>query len=234
MRDGIMQHLPDYDDEARSLARLGEYAVAELDLLATLITPEAWVVEAGSGFGSHALWLARTLSPHARVFLYEDDPVVARILRQNLRANRVLDAVTLPRGTLAGAHAHARSPAPLHTLDDLALERLDLVKIRAPHAEAILRGSESTLWRLRPTLFVRAAGGPEQERLRALMSDAGYRVWRVESPLFRAANFHGWPDHLFGDARLVSLLAIPEESDAGMGFANTELVIERLGSSGAG
>lgn len=229
MRNGIMQYLPDHDDEARSLAHLGEYLVSELDLVARLITPDARVIEVGSGFGSHAIWLARTLTAEARIFLYESDPVIARILRQNLAANRVLDSVTLPRGTLAAeALDQTASRTPLHTIDDLALERLDLLKIRSSNAEAILRANAPALWRLRPTLLVQVHEPSVQERLRTLMSESGYRVWRVASPLYRAANFHGWSEDVFGGRCVVSLLGIAEESDAGTGLADASHGIEPL------
>jgi len=230
MRDGIMQYLPDRDDEARSLARYGEYAVGELDLVARMIPTDAWVVEVGSGVGSHALWLAKTLTTKAQVFLYVHDPVVARLLRQNLEANGLVDRVTMPRGTLAGQlGGHADGHAPVHTIDDLILDRLDLLKIRSPGAEAILRGAADTLWRLRPLLLVRVNEPSAQSSIRALIAEFGYRVWRVEWPLYRTENFNAWTEDVFEGRCVVALLGIPEESDAGTALANAGELLELRG-----
>jgi len=221
MRDGIMQFLPDRDDEARSLARYGEYLVGELDLIAQLLPIDGWVLEVGSGVGSHALWLARMLGERGELFVYESHPSAARVLRQNLEANRLLDAVTLPRGGLAGdADPSASRSGPLHTIDHLRLDRLDLLKIRSAGAETILEGASATLWQRRPRVLVAVEEGAVRADLVAQLRAHGYRVWRVETPLYRAGNFNAWPTDVFDGRVATALLGVPEEVDGGTYLAN--------------
>lgn len=223
MRDGIMQFLPDRDDEARSLARYGEYLAGELDLVAQILPIDGWVLEVGSGVGSHALWFARMLAERGELFVYESHPPAARVLRQNLEANGLLDGVTLPRGGLVGdADPGIRLSNPLHTIDQLRLDRLDLLKIRSTGALAVLEGATATLWAKRPRVLVAADLVTPSEDLVEMLRSHGYRVWRIETPLFRIANFNAWPDDIFDGRVATSFLAMPEEADAGTWLAQLQ------------
>lgn len=221
MRDGIMQFLPDRDDEARSLARYGEYLVGELDLIAHLLPIDGWALEVGSGVGSHTLWLARMLGERGQFFVYEANRPAARVLRQNLEANRLLDAVTFPRGGLVGdAPSGTRLNGPLHTIDDLRLDRLDLLKIRSADAATILEGASATLWARRPRVLLAAAAAAANDKLVDLLRTHGYRVWSIATPLFRSDNFNAWPDDIFAGRCGMALLGVPEEAEIGTYLAN--------------
>jgi hypothetical protein len=145
-----------------------------------------------------------------------------------LQINKVRSLVTIIRRDLAGL-----APAPRReltagappgsqdenadacdTLDDLGLDRLDLVKVNDPEAAgAILAGAADTLWRLRPVLFIAASddSGVRQSARRA--RDFGYRCWRMETALFNPANFNCREDDIFSGATALALLAIPEEAE---------------------
>lgn len=216
-RDGIFQYLPDLDPEARSIAWYGEFLTAQLDVLAQVVPTDAHLVEFGAGIGAHALWFARVLGPEAHLFLYEERPIVRRLLSQNLDSNALSGRATLVRGTLGASGA---LPPPAHTLDELRLARLDLLKVEVPgRVEEILRGAEGTLWRLRPRLSLSAqdegALAAWSERLRAY----GYRCWRVDVPCFNPRNFNRREVDIFAGARWLGLLAVPEEVDAASALA---------------
>jgi len=214
MRDGIMQFLPEHDDESRSLARYGEYLVGELDLLAKVLPAGGWAVEVGSGAGSHALWLARMLGETGELFLYEPHRALERILRQNLEANRLLDSVTLPRGALVKDHSvSAPSSEPLHSIDDLGLDRLDLLKVRLATALPVLEGASATVWSKRPRILVSCSDAGESAAIAAWLRGHSYRIWRLDTPLFRRDNFNAWPEDVFMGRVVTSLLGIPEEND---------------------
>jgi hypothetical protein len=214
-RYGIMQYLPDQAVVGDSIGWYGEYLQPELDLLARLMRPGATVVEAGAGIGAHALFVAALLGAEGHLFLYESQPVMQRILRQNLAANRVAN-VTLMRRVLGseGEAAGAGKGMGTETLDELQLERLDWLKVdEGASALAILDGAADTLWRLRPLLFLAAEDAPMLGELTERCKGFGYRCWRMQTPLFNAANFNRRDQDIFSGRTALALLAIPEEMD---------------------
>ena len=228
-RYGIMQYVPGADRAARSIAWYGEFLQPQLDLLGRLIRPGACVVEAGSGVGAHALSLATMVGAEGHLFLYEPRPMVQRILLKNLHVNRVAQGVTMMRRDLAGpgepspnngqatsrgteARSLPDARYPTETLDELLLQRLDLLKIRSEKAAAaILDGASATLWRLRPVLFIAAEDAVAVTKLAARAEAFGYRCWQMETPLFNRDNFNRRDTDIFRGEVALALLAIPEE-----------------------
>jgi hypothetical protein len=47
----------------------------------------------------------------------------------------------------------------------------------------------------------------------AHLRELSYRIWRLESILFNPANFNHRNDNVFGDRKIIALLAVPEEID---------------------
>ncbi len=227
-RYGIVQYFGEMDKASRSIAWYGEFLQAQLDLIARLVRPGAHVVEARSGIGAHALSLARMVGAEGQLFLYEPRPVIQRILRQNLQVNQVAQSVTIMRRDLAGPRQASYDDAkaasstgrerPLdaeyiaETLDELQLERLDLLKIRSEaRATDILEGASATLWRLRPTLFIATEDSTAATNLAARVKAFGYRCWSVRTPLFNPGNFNRRETDVFDGEAALALLAIPEE-----------------------
>ena len=202
-RYGILQYLPDDGDEGTAIGWYGEWLQSQLDLLVRLLRPDSTVLEVGAGIGTHAVSVAAALREAGHLLVYEPRPVQARILRQNLAANRVAN-VTLIRGRLGAEGAE--------TVDAMHLERLDWVKIDDGElAQSVLAGAVDTLWRLRPKLLVAAVDALTLERMADEMRAYGYRCWRQETELFNPANFNWRSESVFGDRSALVLLAIPEE-----------------------
>ena len=228
-RYGIMQYVPEADWAARSIAWYGEFLQPQLDLLGRLVRPGACVVEVGSGVGAHALSLATMVGAEGHLFLYETNPIVQRILLKNLHVNRVAHCVTLMRRDLAGPREPAPNNGratssgtgarglpdaryPTETLDELLLERLDLLKLRSEKvAAAILEGASVTLWRLRPVLFIAVEDPGAVTKLAAQVEAFGYRCWQMETALFNRHNFNRRDTDIFRGEAALALLAIPEE-----------------------
>lgn len=211
---GILQYLPDDAETGLALGWYGEYLQPQLDLLARLIPAGATVLEVEAGVGAHALGLATVLGPSGHLFLCESRPVVRRILRQNLAANRIGN-VTLLRGAVGGPGEADLQTAPAavrETVDELQLERLDGLKLGAgAGAQEVLDGAAATLWRLRPWLFVAATDGTQIHMLCQRAREFGYRCWRHETPRLNAANFNRRSDDRYAGRTALALLALPEE-----------------------
>lgn len=209
---GILQVIPDLDDEARGLRAYGEYLPDQLDLILKLVPMDAWVLEAGAGFGSHALSMAKLLSPESNLLLYEGRNSVKRLLKQTLEANEVLDRVTFPRGCIETGGDWAND-GPAHAIDHLRLPRLDLLKIRLQDPLPLLRGAERTLWAARPIVVVTDERGADLAGVIAVVRTFSYRVWRLDSPIFRENNFAGMA-LTAGERSVSSIFCLPEEADA--------------------
>ena len=98
------------------------------------------------------------------------------------------------------------------TLDELRLERLELLKITdGDTALDVLDGAADTLWRLRPMLFLGAPDEPMLTRLAHRAKEFSYRCWRTESALFTPENFNRRDTDIFAGGTALALLAIPEE-----------------------
>jgi hypothetical protein len=228
-RYGIMQYLPRQEDIARSLELYGEWLQPQVDLLGKLLRPGATALEAGSGVGAHVLALAHLNGMTGHVLACEEDPLLRRILQQNIRANRLHGVVTVMPRLLIGIDASgvadavlassvrvsgAASPLEADTIDELLIQRLDLIKLNeGDKARAILDGASETLWRLRPKVFLSVTGRGSVAGLANHVRGFGYRCWRVESEFFRRNNFNSFETDLFPHRRAVALVAIPEESD---------------------
>jgi FkbM family methyltransferase len=227
-RYGIMQYIPEANQAARSIAWYGEFLQPQLDLIACMVRPGAHVVEIGSGIGAHALSLAQMVGSEGHLFTYEPRPVVQRVLLKNLEVNRAAENVTMLRRALAGPvkrsplivaatsssaeqSASSRAEEITDTLDELVLERLDLLKIQAGAAAAILEGASATLWRLRPVALIAAENLLAVRSLADQMAAFGYRCWKIETPFFNPRNFNCRETDIFDGELALALLAIPEE-----------------------
>ena len=233
-RNGIVQYIPESDEVARSVAFYGEFLQPQQDLLARLLRPGAVALEAGSGIGAQSLALARILGSDGHLILYEDRPLIRRILQQNLDANQVGRGNTLMRRSLGGGTNARTSHVDPHlggkvlqpqereldreTIDDLLLDRLDLLKVFQADAVDILDGASATIWRLRPLLFLAAADAGSVPALASKASELGYRCWRMETALFQSSNFNCRNEDIFNGQSAFAVLAIPEEHRVDVDF----------------
>ena len=103
------------------------------------------------------------------------------------------------------------------TVDDLQLDRLDLLKINSGIvATHVLTGAAATLWRLRPVVFVVVADEEALVEADAHLREFGYRCWRMESPWFNSSNFNRRDEDIFAGRTALALVAIPEEMEGDM------------------
>jgi tetratricopeptide (TPR) repeat protein len=228
-RIGYLQYFPDQPWIGKSIEWYGEHTQLQLELLARMGIAGSTVLEAGAGVGYHALWLAAAVGPTGHLFLYEDDDLLKRALRQNLTTNNVLNATVMRR--LLGRSGNSESPAlvlrvgaedpdpatiaqePRETIDELRLQRLDWLKINdGIGALDVLVGASETLWRLRSKLFIGTPDDDSLQRLATHAQDMGYSCWKTRTPWFNLANFNLRETDIFDGRTSLTLLAIPEES----------------------
>jgi hypothetical protein len=219
-RAGLLQYRR-HDHAGRSLAAFGEYRQDELDLVGSFVPQGAVVVTARSAYGADVLWLAAGVGDAGHVMCFEDRSPECAMLRQSAAVNRASN-LTVLRRRLA-ARSTTGETAPVDTLDDLGLDRLDLVRIdESADAGAVIEGGQATLWRLRPLVLVASADGDGRPTAAGALKDCGYRVWSIDRPLWRAANYYRNPVDVLAGRRALALVALPEEVDPPLQLAGLD------------
>jgi tetratricopeptide (TPR) repeat protein len=212
-RFGIVQYMPNDLPVGQSIRWYGEYLQKELAVFLELVRPGATVVEARAGVGLHALAIAAAVGDSGHAIVYEARALHRRVLLQNMSANGVRN-VTVMRKPLRGGELLEAHDARGECIDELALERLDAVKInQGALAPAIVRGASESLWRLRPVLLISEIEPVELDSLVELTRDFSYRSWKMETPLFSPENFNRREEDAFCGRIGTALLCIPEEVD---------------------
>ena len=236
-RHGIVQYLPAHTSLARSLAWYGEWLQPQIELIMRLIRPGATVIEANSGIGAHALALAQALGPQGHLLAYEADPILHRILTQNLQMNGVRPLVTVLQRDLTcrqggpgagdGGQVSPREDKLLasDTIDELLLERLDLIKVNGrADPRRVLDGGEATIWRSRPILFLEQPTGSTLGELTEQVKRFSYRCWEVVTPFYSPGNYNRRPEDIFRGEAARALVAIPEEREPDESLRGSEEV----------
>lgn len=225
-RMGIVQFLPDDGPHADAIGWYGEWLQPQLDLLGTLMAPGSTALEIDAGVGIDAIALAAIVGAAGHLILIEPRHLHRRILQQNLAANGIANATIIRRALLglrpvvADERAHESSMQSTDvdggagTVDELAIERLDWIKIgEAADAATIVNGASDTLWQRRPRVFIRVGSDAALAQAAAAIGKFGYRCWRVDTPWFNPGNFNRRLDDIFDGRKALAMLAIPEEID---------------------
>lgn len=112
------------------------------------------------------------------------------------------------------AEPHPGSLLPLDTiaLDDLALERCDLVKIDVEGMELdVLRGAADTISRQRPIIYFEQTSPRHFSEIFELFEAAEYAMfWHAADP-FNRNNFREHRQNIFGGTREINVLALPQD-----------------------
>lgn len=229
-RHGVMVWLKNDVYIGRSLREYGEWSEDEVRVLTPYIRRGDWIVEGGSNVGSHTLALARASGSEGRVLAFEPQAEVCQLLAFNAGVNGLanLDARCCALGSESGrtmiaipdyhvpqnfgvlATGEGDQQVETVALDDLHLERLDLLKLDVQgHELAVLRGAVQTIDRLQPVLYLEcdqpACAGP----LIAWLGQRGYTLWWHTPFLFSASNWRQRTDNVFGTTLSVNLLCLP-------------------------
>jgi FkbM family methyltransferase len=228
MRHGMLQYFPDEGVEGESIGWFGEYLQLQLEVLERRVKPGSMVMEVGAGVGSHSLHIARLIGNSGHLFLYEPQPIVQRVLRQNLAANRTGNVTVLRRSLgrplqvgVAGDESRPAIGEPgsapasglkVETLDELQLEQLHWLKINNnTSASDVLDGASEIIWRLRPMLFISVRDSQSLRIAQERAEQFSYRCWRIDTPLFNPNNYNCRATDIFDGQSVSALLAIPEE-----------------------
>jgi tetratricopeptide (TPR) repeat protein len=182
------------------LLQTGEHAPEAIALLASLLRPGDWMVEASAGIGAFTLPLARAVGTDGMVIACESHRDEFRLLCANLALNGIdqvhAECLTLSTATPApvvtsGSTWLQARAARFESVDGLNLPRCDLLRIgEGAEALAVLNGARATLDRFKPFIHIETCVNPKKvgEWLRRI----GY-AWQEQTRANQITDILGYP-----------------------------------------
>ncbi len=240
-RYGLMSFFKNDTIISRSLADYGEWAQAEVEFLLSLIGPGDTVLDVGAFIGTHTLAFAERVGGGGEVYAFEPQPLLFEVLKRNIGQNLVSNVRLLNvalSDEIRQAHIHeidarhssnfagtsifdAASPTTdaamrhvvnVTTLDQLAIERCDLIKIDAENMEInILQGSRLTLRSSRPVVFAECNSLQYGWPIVEFMKKEEYCIYLLNVPAYNPQNFRQRSANFLGDGREAGLVLVPAE-----------------------
>jgi FkbM family methyltransferase len=193
---------------------LDNYEPCETNFVRAALNPGDVVVDAGANLGWYTLVASTIIGETGRVYAFEPRFETANYLEKTVALNRLGDRVVVHRcglsesngdGLLAWspdtdnpggsflsdgvpAEGMQYQPISLRPLDDLALPRLDFLKVDVEGAEMrLFRGARQTLERCRPAILselnpplLERVSGASPEAYFALIDELGYRSFIID------------------------------------------------------
>ena len=238
----------------KTLLDLGEYAEAELAVLAATIDPTHHVIEAGANIGALAIPLAKLLRDDAQLFAVEPQIGVFTRLNAAIALNAADNIVPIwaalgeAQGQLEVPFTDERrhyssggvrvdrdskgQPVPLTTIDHLRVDfcrgkPIGLIKIDVEGAEAaVLEGAENTIQTDRPVIYVETRDRTAYRALRNLVDPLGYMVFWHAADLYQPDNHKGnTTDRYAGQGVNSNVLALPIEKCDRLGGLNDPYLV---------
>lgn len=231
-RHGTMVWPKADDTIGRALSLYGEFAEGENRVMGRYVQPGDVAVDVGANVGTTVLPLARAVTATGQVIAFEPQPLMAQCLQTALSLNENFN-VRVICAALADHPGWARIPAPdiaqggnygamalgtrglqvpMMRLDDLELPSCALLKIDVEGYEwAVIQGAEQHLLRHRPVVYLEAKRIPgTASYLDWLMQNGWFCYWHFAF-FYRADNFRGNKENVFGVTGDMNVLAIPAD-----------------------
>jgi FkbM family methyltransferase len=214
LHDGHLIYVDPVDETvcAHLIAR-GRWEQWVGEVLFDLIAPGARIVEVGAHVGYYTLGMAARTGPRGSITAIEANPLLARLLRRSVEFNGYASFVSViqkaasdgpgtvrfetSRRNAGGGHVHAYDnpfggaaevvavTVETLALDDLGLDRVDVLRIDAEGSEpAILRGARAIL--AQPSILIcmewdviQIGYSADPGEFAAWLADQGFGFWRI-------------------------------------------------------
>ena len=218
----------------KSLEVYGEWSHGELNIISSLVTKNANILEVGSNIGAHTVFIAKEICPEGSVYAFEP----RRILFQNLCANLCINEISnvhafqkalgldfdiifegpIPQDGLAnhgafdlgsidgvGEHINVEPlDAYLEHFQKISLIKADVEGFE----EDVLRGGSQIISRDNPILYLENDRVEKSQSLIEYAWSLGYDLYWHIVPLFRNDNNARTPYNIFGNTHSFNMLGI--------------------------
>ena len=240
-RYGVMSFFRNDNTVSRSLREYGEWAQAEIDLLACLIDPGDTVLDIGAFVGTHTLAFARKVGNPGTVYAFEPQPVFFEVLKKNISQNgltnvRLYDvAVSEKRGLMelvakdasepgnfggtgileidpTGGDTSALKSTELLPIDQLGIKSCALIKVDTHNMEIdVLKGALQTLRTTRPVVYAECNSLEYGWPIVEVAGEEAYRAYLFNGQAYNPENFRQNRDNFLGKGREAGLVLIPAD-----------------------
>lgn len=221
----------------RSLSMYGEWGEGEIELLRRMVRKGDVVLDVGANIGTHAVPMAEAVGEKGVVYAFEPQRHVYHLLCANVALNGIENviayrtAVGAEPGTITVPirpinecrnigntnieNTDQGEPVPLATIDQLDLQRCDLIKVDVEGMEkAVLLGASSTIKKSDPIIYVENNIEENSTEVIGCLQELGYKCWWHLEDYFNDDNFYEERHNIFSDvARLeINLLCMAKGS----------------------
>ena len=223
---------------SRSLALYGEWAEDELNLLKQIIAPGAWVLDVGAFIGTHTISFSKFVGRNGKVYSFEPRREIYTILTENISINDCHNVtalniglaenrqkLSLPQidinqsenfGGLSLDENHLSNldkyEIQVSTIDSLDIEKIDLIKLDVEGMERrVLDGAVKSVSRHQPVIFCECNSLNAGKELLEFCYEQQYKAYGFLASAYNPDNFNGITENIFGNAKELALLLVPEE-----------------------
>lgn len=234
-KHGLFVYNPNDTCIGASLNAYGEWCEFEIDLLSKFVKPGDTVIDAGANIGTHTVALSRMVGDKGKVFSFEAQPRIEKILAANIHLNQLANvfwdnkavganssSIHLPElppdgqqfnfGALSLRGAQAGADVEVITIDSFAQDLAPkLIKIDVEGMEAdVIRGARDTIAKHKPVLYVDHGEHGDDQGIAEALQEIGYVAYWSVGPLFNPLNAFRNGTNIWNQAVMIAnLIAIP-------------------------
>ena len=239
---GRMRIIDSDEIVSRSLVLYGEWAMDELSLLAQIISSNMCVLDVGAFIGTHSLAFSEFVGKKGKVYSFEPRKEIYAILSENLSINDCKNVTALNIGlaekeknldlqsidlnelvNFGGLSLESDFGTPssntyqihISTIDSLEIEKIDVIKLDVEGMErSVLDGAVETISRDRPIVFCECNSLSAGYEILEFCQTRQYDTYGFLASAYNPSNFNAIQENIFGGAKELALLLIPQEKAA--------------------
>lgn len=239
-KHGLLIFNPNDTCIGASLDHYGEWCEFEIDLLSKFVKEGDTVIDAGANIGTHTVPFSRMVGKSGKVFAFEAQPRIEKILAANISLNQcgnvfwdnkavgecelTINAADLPdddkpfnfgAARLQPEEGRETVQVSAIPIDSFAQDlNVSLIKIDVEGMEAeVVRGAAETIKKNRPVLYIDHGEHGDDAALAKALEDIGYVAYWSMGPMFNPVNAFRNGSNIWNQAVMIAnLIALPKLS----------------------
>lgn len=239
-KHGLFIYNPNDTCIGASLDAYGEWCEFEIDLLSKFVKEGDTVIDAGANIGTHTVPLSRMVGKEGKVFAFEAQPRIEKILAANIQLNQCgnvfWDAkavgdktaeIFVPhmppddeqynfgaRSLVNTGELQSGTTGEQITIDSFAQDlNVSLIKIDVEGMEAdVIRGAAATIAKHKPILYIDHGEHGDDGKIAHTLMDIGYVAYWSMGPMFTPLNAFKNSSNIWNQAIMIANLIAVHES----------------------